>query len=317
MSGLGRLPSKHATTWLYAPHVITQHCCKFGIGRVPQVSSAHSLDIKSEGRLYPFLAPDGLTVVIVENNDSSCYSWNHDTAQFHPVQFDDQVHTHHDPLPVYSPDGRLFACWSHHDSHVRVWDTQTSRLVSKFSTSKMDRIALSPALIEHPAVDRLIALKCGSERTICLFDVYTGHLYAQISGQRNANMAFIGDGTKLVYYSSDMSLRIWDIADLTDEHWHSTHGYQPILQGMTDRWVMGRDNEPLFWVPVEHREKPFVLPSHSVVIGIPRKKAMSMDLSNSRLSRKWTECIDKGWLREFEQKEKEVGNLLVRTVVSD
>jgi len=31
---------------------------------------------------------------------------------------------------------------------------------------------------------------------------------------------------------------------------------------------------------------------------------------DSRLSRKWTECIDEGWFRELEQKEKEIGNLL-------
>jgi len=34
------------------------------------------------------------------------------------------------------------------------------------------------------------------------------------------------------------------------------------------------------------------------------------DLANSRLGKKWTEYIDKEWLRELEQKEKKVGNLL-------
>jgi len=267
----------------------------------------HSLEIETNGDLL--LAPDGLTVVIVENNDSSCYSWNYNTAQFHPVQFDDQVHIDHDLLPVYSPDGRLFACSSPEDSYVRVWDTRTGKRVGKLPMSEVDEIALSPALIQHSPGDRLISLRWRSKRTLCLFDVYTGHLYAQISGQRKAKMEFILGGTKLVYYSSHINLRIWDIADLMDEQWNSTHGYEPILQGMTDGWVMGRDNEPLFWVPVEHREKPFVLPSHSVVIGIPRKKATSVDLSNSRLGRKWTECIDKEWLRELKQKEKEVGKV--------
>jgi len=28
------------------------------------------------------------------------------------------------------------------------------------------------------------------------------------------------------------------------------------------------------------------------------------------LGRKWTECIDKEWLKEMEKKEKEVGKLL-------
>jgi len=35
-----------------------------------------------------------------------------------------------------------------------------------------------------------------------------------------------------------------------------------------------------------------------------------LDLSNSRLGRKWVECIDKEWLRDIEKKEKEIGKLL-------
>jgi len=51
---------------------------------------------------------------------------------------------------------------------------------------------------------------------------------------------------------------------------------------------------------------------------IPRKKTTRVDLSKSRLGRKWTECIDKEWLREVERKGKEIGNLLekVRLVLS-
>ena len=92
---------------------------------------------------YPLLAPDGLTVVIVlEHSSAKCYSWNHDTAQFHPIDFvDNPVDIY---VPGYSPDGRLFACWSGDDSHVRVWDTRTGRLVSKFPTSKVYTMALSP-----------------------------------------------------------------------------------------------------------------------------------------------------------------------------
>ena len=37
------LPFKHAMAWSYAPHVITQHYCKFGISRIPQVSNARIL----------------------------------------------------------------------------------------------------------------------------------------------------------------------------------------------------------------------------------------------------------------------------------
>ena len=130
-------------------------------------------------------------------------------------------------------------------------------------------------------------------------------------------MVFIRDGTKLAQYSSDFGLRIWDIADLTDEHWNSTHGYEPMTCDMTNGWVVARDDEPLFWVPVEHRENLYLyMPPPRVVLGIPGKKETVVDLSNSRLGRKWTECIDKEWLREVERKGKEIGNLFEKYVLS-
>jgi len=274
----------------------------------------YSLDIKIGKDSYPLLAPDGLTVVIVPVYSSAkCYSWNHDTAQFHPIDFvDNPVRI---DTPKYSPDGRLFACWSKNGSHVRVWDTRTGRLVSKFLTSWVDAMALSPTLIEHSPSDRLIALWFEDENTIHLLNVYTGHLYAKILGPGSANMVFIQDGTKLAKYISNFGLRIWDIADLTDKHWNSTHGYELMTCDMTDGWVVGRDDEPLFWVPVEHREN-LCMPPRRVVPGIPRKKETSVDLSNSRLGRKWMECIDNEWLREVEQKGKEIGNLLEKYVLS-
>ena len=264
----------------------------------------------------PFLAPDGLTVVIKHFSSSpTCYSWNHDTAQFDPVHFDDQVHIPWDSAPAYSPDGKLFACWSDEDSHVRVWDTRTRQLVSKFPTLEVYCIALSPALIEHPLGDRLIALRFTHENAIRLFDAYNGHLYGQILGQENAWMVFIRGGTALAYYSDDIGLRTWEVADLsaeiaslTAEHQHSTDGLELMMQGMRDGWVMGQDDEPLFWVPIEHRKDVYVPPCRSVIK--PLQISTILDFSNSRLGREWTECIDKEWLRELEKKEKEVGNLL-------
>jgi len=274
----------------------------------------YSLDFKVEEAWRLFLAPDGLTVVIVPLYSSAkCYSWNHDTAQFHPIDFVDfPVRIY---VPGYSPDGRLFACWSGDDSHVRVWNTRTGRLVSKFPTSWVYAMVLSPTLIEHSLSDRLIALWFKDEDTIHLLNVYTGHLYAKILGRGSADMVFIRDGTKLAQYSHDFGLRRWDIADLTDEHWNSTHGYEPMPCDMTDGWVVGRDNERLFWVPVEHRKNLYVLLPR-VILGIPRKKETVVDLSNSRLGRKWTECIDKEWLRQVERKGKEIGNLFEKYVLS-
>jgi len=274
----------------------------------------YSLDFKVEKVRCLLLAPDGLTVVIVPWYSSvTYYSWNHDTAQFHPIDFVDF------PVdidePQYSPDGRLFACWSFHDTHVRAWDTRTGRLVSKFRTPWVNAMALSPTLIEHFPSDRLIALWLRYENTIHLLDVYTGHLYAKILGRGRTDMVFIQDGTKLAQYSRDSGLRIWDITHLTDEHWHSVHEYEFMPCDMTDGWVVGRDNQPLFWVPAEHRENLYVL-LPGVVLGIPGKKETVVDLSTSRLGRKWTECIDKEWLGEVERKGKEIGNMLEKYVLS-
>jgi len=50
-------------------------------------------------------------------------------------------------------------------------------------------------------------------------------------------------------------------------------------------WVMGRDNEPLFLVPVGHRKNIYV-PPPDAIFGIPQKKTTSVGLSNSRLRQK-------------------------------
>jgi len=266
----------------------------------------YSLDIDIEEYSYISLAPDGLTVIIMSIlGFAACYSWNYETTQFVPVHFDDQEHIHDEPSPEYSSDGKFLACWSLYDFHVRVWDTRTGQLVSKFPVSEVDDIALSSALIDHSLGDRVIALRFRYGNTIGLFDAYSGHLYAQILGQASANMAFVQDGKALAYYSPNFGLRIWDIAA---EYRHSTHGYKYVLQGMTNGWVMGQDDEPLIWIPVDYREHLYV-PPFKVVIKAPQIST-TLDFSNSRLGRNWTECINKEWLRELEQKEKEVGNLL-------
>ena len=127
---------------------------------------------------------------------------------------------------------------------------------------------------------------------LLLSNIMTSKLAIRIMGKGYANMVFIRDGTKLAIYSPHFALRTWDIADLTDEHSHSAHGYELILQGMRVGWAMGRDNKPLFLVPVEHRKNMYV-PPLGAIFGILQKKATSVDLFGSRLSRKWTEFIDR------------------------
>jgi len=152
-------------------------------------------------------------------------------------------------------------------------------------------IAFSSALIDHPLGNRLIALRLVHENAIRLFDAHSGRLYGQILGQENAWMAFIRDGTALAYYSSNIGLRTWKIAVLTAEHQYSTDGHELMMQGMRDGWVMGQDDEPLFWVPIEHRKDVYAPPCR-VVIKAPQVPTI-LDFSNSRFGREWMECIDK------------------------
>ena len=257
----------------------------------------HSLSSKS-------LAPDGLTLII--DNPILCHSWNQDTAQFSRIHFTDEMHLfgfYH----AYSPDGKLFACHSRRDSHVRVWDTRTGQLCSNPITMPGVReIALSPALNDQSLGDRIIALRCLNlnAHTVTLFDVYTSHLYAQC-WDPGWHMAFIGDGKKLVSYSGSHPTRIYDIVDLAAKHWNASHGYEPVPKDMKDGWMVGQDDELLFWVPLEHRED-LCLPHIEMIGGRPVK----MDFSRFRYGSKWTECIDEDWLKQLEEREKEMTRLL-------
>ena len=57
--------------------------------------------------------------------------------------FDDHMYIHGSE---YSPEKRVFACWSREDSHGQVWDAQIGQRVFKFQTFSVAEIPL--ALIE-------------------------------------------------------------------------------------------------------------------------------------------------------------------------
>ena len=252
-----------------------------------------------------FLAPDGLTVVIANIFTVSCYSWNHDTAQFDldPFHFTDEAHLvgyEH----AYSPDGKLLACRSQKDGSIRFWDTRTGQLCGRPMPmpGRVDTMALSPALKDQFLGDRIIAVRCSN--TISVYDVHSGHLHVQFYIAAITisypSMSFIQDGTKLALNSiRERTVKIWD---LRADYSHAIHENALIVQDMKDGWMMGRNNAPLFWVPSEHRQSLW-LPRPRVMVWLSKEKAMRLDLASSRLGNKWTECIDKGWLKALEEKE--------------
>jgi len=245
------------------------------------------------------LAPDGLTFII----GTLCYSWNHDTAQFDRIYFTDEAHLVGD-YPAYSPDGKLFACCSSEDDDVRVWDTRTGQLCGKpITMASVHKIALSSALNDRSLGDRLIALRCRGTNAITLLDVHTGYLYARC-WDLGGDMAFIRDGTKLVTWALSFVAGATRIHDLAANHRNATYVYEPVPQDMRDGWMVGQDDEILFWVPLEYR-CVLSLPHVETTEG----RSMKVDLSRFRYGSKWTECIDQGWLNEVEGRGKEVRGL--------
>jgi len=131
-------------------------------------------------RAHSLLTSDGLAVPIVpQPRSSKCYSWNHDTAQFHSE---------------YSSDGRLFACWSDTGSLVRVWDTQTNQLVGMFPTSCEGPLAYPDPL----ATDSSLFGIASETQFLYRPSVHLGLV-------SRMHIAFIQDGTRLVYCPPDFS----------------------------------------------------------------------------------------------------------------
>jgi len=267
-----------------------------------RLECTYSLDISVGENSQILLAPDGLTVII--DNPNSCYSWNHDTAQFHRIYFTDEAHLD-GLLPVYSPDGKLFACCSREDNDVRFWDTRTGQLCGKpITMSWVNAIAFSPVLNDQSLGGRLVALRCYFTNTISLFDVHNGQLRARFWCPEGS-MAFIRDGTKLASYHHSGPIRIHDIVGLAAKHRNASHGHEPIPQDMRDGWMVDQGNMLLFWVPLEHR-RVLCLPHAE----ISKEQSMKVDFSSFRYGSKWTECIDQEWLKELKEREKEMTRLL-------
>jgi len=149
---------------------------------------------------------------------------------------------------------------------------------------RVQSIALSPALNDRSVGDRLIALH-DSDKTTILFDVHTGHLYAEF-WDLGGTKVFTRDGTKLM---SCYPIRIYEIVDLAAKHQNASPEYKRVPD---DGWVVGQDNELLFWVPLEHRE--VLCPSQVVTIW---ERPPKVDFSNFKFGTEWTECIDKEWLK--------------------
>ena len=206
-----RLPSKHATSCYMRPMrrlIITASLASAGSRRF---------------RIHVFFRDQGGRILVPTasiqwfDRRHHAYIWPRRMSSTLPT-FVLSTLTTKCIFPEYSLDGKLCSCWPLFDCHVQVRDAQTGQLVCKFSASLVDGIALSPTFMKH-------------------YVSLMSKLVIWIVGTGYANMAFIRDGTKLANYSPHFGLSTWDIADLTDEHWHSTHGHELILKSTRGGWV--------------------------------------------------------------------------------
>ena len=95
-------------------------------------------------------------------------------------------------------------------------------------------------------------------------------------------------------------IRIYDIANLV-----AKYQYEPVPRDMRDGWMVGQNNELLFWVPSEHR-RVLSLPHAEMILERPTK----VNLSHFKFGTKWTKCIDQRRLEEIKKREQWLGKLL-------
>jgi WD40 repeat protein len=241
------------------------------------------------------LSPDGLTSIVCDiNRNPRHYLWSTTTCQPLPLTStgDEDILGY---LMAFSPNGRFFAASSSNDgiTTLRVWNTRTGELVAGSSRldSKLRCLAFSPD-DHHIAFSYLLSHT--DTTSIWILDVHTGHLASgPWKGHTShvTTLAFSSDGEKLASGSWDGQIRIWNAADLLGHRQASVEGFRN-EKCMENGWVVGENEELLFWLPKDHREGLF-WPGNIAVIGgsgIPTH----VDLTTFRYGENWAECIGGG-----------------------
>ncbi|KXN87181.1 Vegetative incompatibility protein HET-E-1 [Leucoagaricus sp. SymC.cos] len=252
------------------------------------------------------VSPDGSRAVS-SSHDKTVKMWSTETRALLSVNF--QEHPGVVSCVAYSPGGRLIASGSVEGMDqssgsargiIRVWDTETGELVAgpfEGHSQLVHSLAFSP--------DEHFIASASGDKTIRVWDVGTRRLrfgpwYGHAGGV--VGLAFSHDGKKMVSCSEDETIRVWDTSDLTPSlptplpgrnQFRKSQMYSD-SSGFTDKcsvqngWVIGRDDELLFWIPPWNRNGLWWPRNTAVLAGT----TMKLDLTKFEYGLNWQRCGD-------------------------
>ena len=120
--------------------------------------------------------------------------------------------------------------------------------------------------------------------TIWIWDTETGGIISTFQGHTRpvTSVAFSVDGRQIISVSSDYVIRLWD-AHRQQEADEPTFRDDSILK---DGWILGSNNELLFWISPLHRAALW-RPGNTCVIG---RNATRLDFSHFVHGTSWQYC---------------------------
>ncbi|KAH8800558.1 quinon protein alcohol dehydrogenase-like superfamily [Flagelloscypha sp. PMI_526] len=234
--------------------------------------------------------------ILSGSNDRTLRLWNPTTGTI----IGEPLRGHSDSVncAAFSPDGQRIVSGSS-DKTVCLWDATTGVIIGEplhGHSSAVLSVEFSP--------DGRRIVSGSSDKTVRLWDATTGAVIGEsLNGHSDwvLSVAFSPDGQRIVSGSFDSTLRLWNAANDPPTVFPDfkpvfafLHRIQVTTPSNTlstlyvkeDGWVVGPNQEPLFWLPPSLRTS-IRSPGCIDIFG---GKIMDLDLLYFKHGANWTEC---------------------------